>query len=386
MATVPLATLILNETKEKLYSTFLAVASAIGLPVSSWQAGDPTRATFYAEAEALEARDVLIGGYVRSGFLDHAEEPWLSIHAEQQFGIAVPGATFAATQVVLTNNGGGFFPDIAAGDLTFKSSLTGKTYTNTSGGTLASGPGTTLTVDVVADEAGSESSAGAGEIDEMVTHLRQVTCSNPTSAVGVDKQEPETIRRRCRAARGRLSPNGPRDAYTDVALDHEVTGTSNVTDARSFGDSDTGDVTVYLRGPSGAVAEADRLLVEEAIIRWTTPLCITPTVLSVAAVPVAVTYELWVYRSANKTAAEIEEDVEAALEQLLARRPIGGDIVPPAATGKLYVSLIESAIRGTFAQAFRVEVSSPGDVALANGEVAVLGAVTATIHIVKDPT
>src|SRR5690606_37990123 len=138
--------------------------------------------------------------------------------------------------------------------------------------------------------------------------------ATPPAAVRVEKQAPETIRRRCRAARGRLSPNGPRDAYTDVALDHEITGTSNVTDARSFGDSEIGATTIYLRGPSGAVAEEDRALVEAAILRWATPLCITPTVLSCVAVPVAVTYQLWVYRSVNKTAEEIEEDVDRKSE------------------------------------------------------------------------
>ena len=45
------------------------------------------------------------------------------------------------------------------GDLVFKSTASGKTYTSTTGGTLARGPGTTLTVTVVADEPGSDSSA-----------------------------------------------------------------------------------------------------------------------------------------------------------------------------------------------------------------------------------
>jgi hypothetical protein len=115
--TISLASLILSETKEVLYQAALSIASAIGLPVSTWQAGDPSRALMHAQAEALEARDVIAEGYIRSGFLDYAEGEWLKILAEQQFGVTVPEATFASTDVVLTNGGGGLYI-IDAGDLT----------------------------------------------------------------------------------------------------------------------------------------------------------------------------------------------------------------------------------------------------------------------------
>ncbi len=386
--TVSLASLILSETKEVLYQAALSIAASAGLPVSSWQAGDPTRSLMHAQAEALEARDQNAEGYIRSGFLDYASGDWLKVLAQQQFGVTVPAPTYASTNVVLSNAGGGLYADIAAGDLTFKNSTTDKTYRNTTGGTLAAGPGTTLTVTVVADEAGSDSSASAGEIDELVTTLLGVTCTNALAAVGVDEQSEETTRAQCRARRGRATPNGPRDAYTDVALDPDLTGTTAITRARSFPDSDVGDVTVYLAGPSGAVAEEDRALVELAILANATPLCITPSVLSVANVTVAVTYTLWIYKRCNATDAEIQESVEAALEDKFAALPIGGDIIAPATTGALYQSLIASTIRETYpADAFRVTVSLPaGDTALTNGQVAALGTVTATIHLIANPT
>lgn len=388
MTTISLATLIISETKAAIYRTALGIASSIGLPVSSWQAGDPTRALFYAHAESLEARDDNASGYIRSGFLDYAEGEWLKVHAEQQFGVTVPAATSATTNVTLTNPGGGRYPDIEPGDLTFKNTTSGKTYTNSTGGTLESGPGTTLTVTVIADEPGSDSSAAAGEIDDLVTPLGATTCTNAVAAIGIDEQSAATTRAQCRARRGRATPNGPKDAYTDVVLDPELTGTNGITRARSYGDSDTGNVTVYLAGPGGAVSEVDRALAEDAVLENATPLCITPTVLSCTNAPVAVTYSLWLYKRANKTAAAAEEDIEEALEQMFAARPIGGDIIEPDTTGKLYRSLIESTIRGVFPEdAFRVSLSVPAtDTALTNGQVAALGAVTATIHIVKDPT
>jgi hypothetical protein len=386
MATPSLATLVTATTKEKLYNFALGVATALGLPVSSWQAGDPTRSLYHVESESLATWEQIVVAYIMSGFLDYATGAWLKILAYQVYGVVVPEATYASTDVVLTNGGGGLFANIEPGSLVFKNSTTGKTYRNTTGGTLASGPGTTLTVTVVAEEAGSDSSAAAEEIDEMVTRLRGVTCSNALAAVGVDEQDEAVTRQQCRNRISRISPNGAKGAYVDVALDSDLTGTSAIIDARSYGDSDVGDVLVYLRGASGAVADADRDLVEEAILSNCTPLCITPTVLSVVNVTVAVTYQLWVYKKSGLTADEIEERVEAALEQMFARRPIGGDIVAPASTGKLYRSFIESTIQAAVPEAFRVSVSAPsGDTSLDNGEVAALGTITPTIHIEVDP-
>lgn len=384
--TASLLSLFVQQTKAEIYEYALSVATAIGLPVTTWTAGDPTRSLFHIESEMLAALEASVIGYAQSGFLDYATGDWLTILAQQVYGVTVPSATFATTDVVLTNPGGGLYSDIVAGDLTFKNTTTGKTYTNTTGGTLASGPGTTLTVTVVADEAGSDSSAGIGEIDDLITPLGSTTCSNPAAAVGVDAQDEETTRVQCRERLGRLSPNGPREAYNDVARDPALTGTTAITRVRSYGDSTTGDVTVYLAGANGAVVEADRALVEAAILEWATPLCITPTVLSCTSVAVPVTYSMSLYKSSNETATTAAAKVATALEQMFAARPIGGDIIAPATTGYLYRSLIQSTIQSVFPQAFNVSVTAPsGDTSLTNGQVAAIGTVTPSITLVANP-
>lgn len=303
----------------------------------------------------------------------------------------VPGAIFATTDVVLTNVSARVYDAIEPNDLTLKNTLTGKTYHNTTGGNLAAKVGVTpgtLTLTFEADEAGSDSSAGAGEIDDMVTTLLGVTVTNPTAAIGIDEQDEAVTIQQCRDKLGSLSPNGAKGAYAYVARNSALTGTRAVTRVRVFGDSEIGEVTIYLAGPSGGVAEPDRALVEAAIVKWATPLCVTPTVLAATNVVVAVTYELWIYRSVNKTEAEIKAGVLVSLEALFqspTKAPIGGDIIPPAATGKLYASAIESAILATFEQCFRASLSVPGDTALLNAEVAVLGIVTGTIHVIEEP-
>lgn len=380
---VSLASLLVRQGKAVLYTAAIGVATVIGLPVSTWQAGDPTRSLYHVESEILDTLEANVIGYIQSGFLDYATGIWLKVLAQQVYGVVVPDATFATTDVLLTNTGGGVY-DFDPGDLILKSTTSGKTYRNTTGGPL--GIGGTLTVTVIADEAGSGSSAGAGEINDLVTGQLGVTCANATAAVGVDEQDESVTKQQCRDKLGSLSPNGPKEAYSYVARNSTLSGTNAVTRVRVFGNSDTGDVTVYLAGPGGGVAEADRALVETAIRTYATPLCITPTVFAATNVVIPVTYTLWLYKSANKTAAEAAVDIEAALEAMLASRAIGGDIIAPATSGSLYRSMIDSTIRTTFPQAFRVTVDTPtGDTALTNGQVAVLGTVTFTINLVTDP-
>jgi hypothetical protein len=382
---VSLATLLIQQTKEQLYTLGLDVAESVGVDTSTWQAGDPTRSLYHIEAETLSSLEAMVVGFIASGFLDYATGDWLTILAKQVFNVDVPGATFATTTITLSNGGGGFY-DIDANDLTFKCSLTGKTYHNTTGGSLASGPGTTLDLDIEADEAGSDSSAGATEIDTMVTTLLGVTCSNATAAVGVDAQQEDTTRQQCRDKLGALSPNGPKEAYSYVARNSALTGTNVVTRVRVYPDSTTGEVTVYVASPSGAVGTSDLDLVTTAILTYATPICITPTILSAENVEIDLEYDLWIYKNCNKTTAQVAAAVETALKTMLANRPIGGDLIPPATTGALYQSMIESTIRGTFPQAFRCTITTPsGDTSLTNGQVAALGAVTPHIHLVDNP-
>lgn len=385
MSLVSLASLLVQETKAAIYQKALDVATALGLPVTSWAPGDPTRSLYHFLSEVLATLEEVVALYVASGFLDYATGNWLKILAYQVYGVEYEEATYATTTVTLSNGGGGLYV-IEVGDLTLKNSATGAIYRNTTGGTLASGPGTTLSITVVADDAGSDGNAAALAIDTLVTTLLGVTCSNTTAAVGTDEESEASLRQRCRDKLGSLSATGPKDAYTYVARTSALTGTTAVNRARSFGDTTDGTVTVYLAGPSGTVAAPDVTLVETAILEWATPLGITPTVASASAVVVAVTYSLWIYASVGKTTAEVESAVKQALEDMFLAQPIGGNVIttPP---GALHISLIESTIRAVYpAHAFRVVVALPaGDTSLAVSEVATLGAITATIVPITDP-
>ena len=383
--TISLASLILTETRAAIYNYALGIATSLGLPVTSWQVGDPTRSLYHVLSAKLAAFESNITGYIKSGFLDHSEDVWLKVNAEQTYGVEVPAATYAETTLVLTNGSTNLYI-IDPGDLTFASSVTGKTYRNTTGGTLSVGPATTLSVTVVADEAGSDSSAGAAEITRLVTALDGVTCTNATAAVGIDEQAESVTKQQCKDMQDATSPDGARGAYAYFVRNPTYGGTSAITRVRTYGDSTTGIVTVYLAGPSGGSSAADVALAQLAIVTWCLPLCITPVVAAATNVTIAVTYELWLYKSCNKTVAEVRTAVSAALGVLFSQRPIGGDVVAPATTGKIYQSDILATIVKAIPEGFRASVSAPsGDTALTNGQVAVLGAVTGTIHLEDDP-
>ena len=388
-----LSDLIIEEDQPTIYAAFLTLAAQLGLPVTAWLPGDPTRSQFFVESTQLASLEQVAVGFIQSGFLDYvgipnpdgSANPWLAIIAQQFFNVIVPLATFAETDVVLTNSGGAIYV-IEPGDVTLKSSISDQTYHNTEGGTLT-GSGGTLTLNFIADVAGAASTAGVGEIDTLVTALLGVTCSNPASAVGTDEQAPATTVQQCRDKAASLSPNGPAQAYSYVALTPALTGIQTITRARVYPSSVTGDVLMYVAGAAGAVSGGDVTAVQNAVNKWATPLCITATVASATNVTSAVTYTVWIYQSVGQTTGQIQAAISTALTNYFAARPIGGDIIPPATTGTLFAAEIAAVIGRVFPnQTFRVSVTLPAsDVALTNGQVSVLGTVTGTVNLIPDP-
>ena len=108
-----LTDMLTTETKAAIYARGLAVAQALGLNVTSWVAGDPTRSLYHFLSNILETLEIQVAGYVSSGFLDYATGNWLTLLAEQLYGVTRTEATYASTTVRLTNGGGGLsHPDM----------------------------------------------------------------------------------------------------------------------------------------------------------------------------------------------------------------------------------------------------------------------------------
>jgi len=386
-----LTDLITVQTADDIFDAGLEAADDVGLPVTTWETGDPTRSQYWLIAEQIAAYETIVSCLVAGAFLDLAAADatrydWLVRLAEQQYSYTAGVATYASAAVVLTNGGGGYY-DIKAGAVTLKSSTSGATYHNTTAGILTSGPGTTLSLTFEADEAGSASSAAPTEIDTLVTTMLGVTCSNALAAVGTDAEAAASIVANCQDKLATLSHCAPPGAYDYIAKQSAYTGISTITRTRTYGDSTTGVVTQYLATAAGGATAPEIAAVLAAHTRWTVGLCNTPSIATAVPLTIAITYELWVYDSTTLTAAEIEDAISDALILLFAARPIGGDSIGGAA-GKFYVSMVTGLVRALFPDDYiDLEVTLPAaDVAVASNEVPTLGAITATnIHFEAVP-
>jgi hypothetical protein len=335
--TVSISTLFTVETASKIYATGLEIMAALGLPVTSWRADDPTRALAKFVANILSYRDLETQQFIRAGFLRTATGAWKTLVASEMYGVDRDPATYATSSLLLTNTGGGYF-EREAGDCTFKSGTGEVTYHNVDDFILTSGPGTTVTIDVVCDVEGSAGNAAANAIDTIVSKLLEVEVTTSTQAVGQDEQSDDSLEDECLDSLGALSPNGPPDAYNSVVKNEERTGVSDITRAWTVADSATGHVTVYVAGASGAVAGASVTAAQTAVELWATPGCITPTVAN--ATVDATDFEFDV--SGTGIPADYEDQLSDALGALLSAQPIGGLLAASALIALAHQLLVDN--------------------------------------------
>lgn len=370
IATINIFTLFSVTSVERYFKLGLEVAKALGLPVTSWQPGDPTRSLYKYLAEALATLEGQTSEFIKAGFLSSAEGEWLKILAKEVYNVDAVEATYASAAEGLTirNAGGGNYP-IAVRDLTVKSTASGKTFHNTNALTISPGsPGSTVLYkfDFEADEAGSDSSVAVGEIDAFVSTYLGLEIVSSAAATAQDEQSPEALREQCRATLGALSPNGPPDAYEYVCRNPLLTGVTDITRAKAFADSSTGEVTIVVASPTGPAAAVSVTAAQAAVLRWATPLTVTPTVVPAVPVTIAVTALV----SGDDLPANFASTIAAALRAHFAALVIG----EPVAT-----SAIIAAIHKAVAQIDSLELTAPDDiVAIDQDAVPVLGVVTMT--------
>ncbi len=366
--TISVLSLFTVETAAAIYQRGLQVAALLGLPVTSWRSGDPTRSLYAYLADVLAAREEKSVEFSKAGFLSTAEGDWATLHALEVYGVERGEATYATPTVTLRNAGGGVW-DIAAGDLTVKCTATGKTYHSTDNpGEL--GPGDTFTYALIADEAGSGSSVGEDEIDDFVTPAELgtmgVVIDGSTSAAAQDQQSVEELRDQCGDTLGALSPDGPPDAYEYVCKNSDLTGNTEINRATSIGDSDTGFVTVYVASAAGAVTSPSVDAAQAAVLRWATPLCINPEVISASPIAVNVSAQI----SGEGIPAGYLEAINGRLGTLFLGLAIGGTV---------YRSRLIAEIHAAVPQALSVNLLTPTiDTTLTGSQVPVLGSVAVT--------
>jgi len=359
--TIAVTALFVAETADKILAHGLNIARIVGLPVTSWRTGDPTRSLYLFVAESLETYELKVTEYILSGFRSTWTGDWATVAAKETYNVDRIEADHATPTATLTNGGGGFFEIESEGDLRVKNTSTGKTYHNTSLGTLGSGD--TVTFELIADEAGSDSTTGVDEIDALVTTMGGVVIDSSTAAVASDEETPPELSERCGDTLGALSPDGPPDAYTYVATNSDLTGVTDVKRARSVGNNATGNVTLWLASSNGPVATASVTAVQSAIEQWATPLCITPTAQKGTQVTINT-----VGTVTGTVPSGFEATAKAAVDLYLSTLAISDG------TDAITISKLSSVILVALPTATGVVLTTPtGDVALSQGFYAVPG-------------
>ncbi len=370
-------------TRQEVQQSIYDVLAAVGVNTTAWKPGAVVRTMIVAVSIVLASLSTLMALIAKSGFLETAEGAWLTLVAKHVFNVEREGAAFATGEITLVNASGGIYvvdPD----DLTF-TTVAGVEYRNTTGFTLVAS--SSITVPIQAVEVGTPSSAGPLAITVMNTPLTGVTCSNANALVGRDPEADAPLRARCSEKLGALSPNGPWDAYSFAVRNATRADGSLVPVNRVRLTKDGfGNVTVYCATPTGPVEPADLVILDEAVQHNAAPLAVTATVLSATAVPVAVTYELWMYNTSGLTEAQVRAAVDKQLVAFMSAQPIGGNVIDPD-PGKIFRDAIRAAIGAAVPEIFHVELAAPvADTELGIGQVAVLGAVIdVSIHQVPPP-
>jgi len=376
-----LTPLTVAEAKKSIYDVLVI----LGVNTTSWKAGAVVRTIITALAVLVAACSRMVAVIGRSGFLSTAQGEWHQTLAREVYGVENREATFAATTWVATNSGGGRY-SLSRGDLVVQNSVTKKQYYNSAGVLIS--PMSTATISIVAFEAGTDSNAGAGDIDELITSLPGVTGSNPNPAVALDAMTDQERTTLCLAKTIAVSPNGAREAYDYVArtatrADGSTVGVNRINTVLDL----MGGVLVYIATPSGSVPADDVEIVDDFIQRYATPLAVTSIVASATPKVIPITYEVWVKSTGGLIETDVQDAIRRSLEAFFAAEPIGGHKVGVSA--KLYRSAIIAAIGaakdigGSPIAVFRAEVTDPSsDVTIESYEVPILGAITPTVHIV----
>lgn len=385
-------------TREEVEAAIYATLAGRGAKTTTWKPGAVVRTIITGVSIVLAALSQLQAAIAKGGFLELAEDDWLTLVARYVYDVERSTGAFATSTVTVDNTGGGVYAG-AADDLVFSSSTTGQTYRNTAAfsiGALETG----VEIPVQAVELGTDSNASVDEIDTLETTLSGVVVVSSTAAIGQDEETDAQLRQRCREKTGTLSPNGPRDAYAFVARSavRAADGTAiGVTRVLTVADGN-GNVDVYVATASGTVPgtvgdpATDLGAVADAIHQSCEPLAVTPLVQNGTPVTQDLTYELWVRDTSGLSEAELEELVEEAYEAFCAEQPIGG-VVLPGEPGRLYVDAIKAAIVTALASSapsifLEMDVTTPAaDVDLEVPEFITSGTVTATaIHLVPGGT
>jgi uncharacterized phage protein gp47/JayE len=369
MPAVTFDELMVPITRDQFVESMLQILADLGLPTTAWQEVSAVREIIYAAANSDAILSDSITPAARAGLLDYTEGDWLTLTASQVYGVARILATIATGDIMLTESDGTPHT-FAAGDVRVLNEDTGKTYTNTEGGSLSANG--TLTIAFAADEPGSGSDLVDGQTLSLITAIPGVAPSWVADLLGQDQETDAALRDRCRDSMAAASPNGPRDAYDYFAKSTLRDDGTAIGVTRSKTVEANATVTVYVADADGAITSPDVAFIQDNIDLHVVPTGFTGIVLSASTLGISVALSLRRTVDASSSQAGLETLITAAIASYFSSIPVGGE------TSQTFHGVFKSTIVQRVRNAggdnvADVVVTLPAaDVALANNEVPVI--------------
>lgn len=367
--------LLTEQTEDEVLASMITTLSQLGFQATAWQPTSWQIIFLRLFASVWSTFTTTLTQIAAGGFTTLAQSGWLTLLARYIYDTERVAAQSTVGQILLTSSAAAPVHTFGAGDLIVSDEPDGtegaNTYTCTEGGTL--NPGSTLSVEFVADVAGSAANIPAATTLYLWTPLVGVTATNPAltaedsttwiTTVGEDEESDARLASRCIGRWSRLSYGNTEGAYRGWALEAlpqltrvavlaaEGDGSVEIIGATSLGGL-TGDqedeITDYIYGVLDGIGRRpinDIVTVASATV-------VTSPALTVTA-----------YVQPSEAAATPNR-IKTALASYFGSLPIGGTKLVVAGTGYvLFSSIMEIAKSQTGVKSIALSISA--DIALA---------------------
>jgi hypothetical protein len=323
-------------TRDDALADIIVDLQSLGFHSTSWQSGSGQRTMPTAMAQTYATMTNSVDALSRHAFNDTSEGDALTAFSASHYDNDRTAATATVGSIVLTGGAVGPPHVVAVGDVVC-ADATGRTFRNTTGGTVpVSG---TVTLTFQAEVTGTDGNVANATITTMQTPLAGVTCNNPDpgtgswiTSLGTDAESDTTLRARNTAKWGIVSVSDPADRY-EYFIRTAVSGAVRVEvdDANPDG---PGTLRAYIASATGVSPGADVTATQTELERIKNPTAVVSSpsgAYAADAQPQAFEYTAYVLTASNTTATQTA--IETALRGYVNGLPIGGDVFPDAAIG-----------------------------------------------------
>jgi uncharacterized phage protein gp47/JayE len=351
---ITLGQLLTPTTEDEALKLGLEYLSSFGFQATSWQSGSIQHSMVRFFSRLYSDLTIGISDAAASGWAKKSRGVYLDLLGEYDRDLIRQAAIATVGNMILTSTAAAPVHTWGVEEIVIADAPTApaNTWRITLGGTL--NPGTSVTVSVKAETAGSAANIGANSTLYLWTPLVGVTVTNPANDLsttwittsGQDRESDTRYIERLIGRWHRLSL-GTLDSYKAWVLEADptitrviaVTNSSLVAGgvrlicATATGGISAAQITTVSNYLNGVTDGKQRRLLNDSLSIESATLVATP------ALDLAVTCD-------SALSSDVAARVTKALNDMLALLPIGGEIVAPNITGRIFASKLYGTTMG----------------------------------------